>query len=144
VEILADESESKKTDKVWTVGHGSRSREQLLNMLKESNIEVVVDVRRWPMSKLEHFRRESMEQWLKEAGLDYVWMGAALGGYRKGGYEKYVRTEAFEEGLEGLLKLASEKRICLFCLEPNPKGCHRRFISRALQREGIQVAHILR
>lgn len=140
---MAGEGEAKAI-RVWTIGHGSRSKEQLLNMLKESRVEVVVDIRRWPTSKLEHFKRENMEQWLKEAGIGYVWMGEALGGYRKGGYEKYMRTEAFKRGLKELLKLASKKRICLLCLEPNPRGCHRRFISRALQREGVEVAHILR
>jgi len=133
-----------KALRVWTVGHGSRSREQLLNMLKESNVETVVDVRRWPTSKLEHFKRENMERWLREAGISYVWMGEALGGYRRGGYERYMKTEDFKRGLKDLLMMASKKRACLLCLEPNPRGCHRRFISRALQQEGVEVAHILR
>ncbi|MEM2696286.1 MAG: DUF488 domain-containing protein [Thermoproteota archaeon] len=130
--------------RVWTIGYGSRSKEQLLNMLKASRIEVVVDVRRWPTSKLKDFKRESMEEWLKEAGINYVWMGETLGGYRKGGYGNYMKTEAFKQGLKTLLKLISEKRVCLLCLEVSPRGCHRRFISRALQREGVEVSHILR
>jgi len=133
-----------KAVRVWTVGHGSRSTEQLLNMLKESKVDTVADIRRWPTSKLDRFKRENLEQWLREAGIDYVWMGETLGGYRKGGYENYMRTESFKRGLEDLLKLASKKRVCLLCLEPNPRGCHRRFISRALHQEGIEVAHILR
>jgi len=113
-------------------------------MLEESEIELVVDIRRWPTSKLEQFRRENMEQWLRDAGIDYLWKGETLGGYRRGGYESYMRTESFKQGLRELLEVATKKRVCLLCLEPNPRGCHRRFISRALQRQGIEVAHILR
>ncbi|MEM2532743.1 MAG: DUF488 domain-containing protein [Candidatus Nezhaarchaeales archaeon] len=132
------------TVRVWTIGYGSRSKEQLLNMLKASRIEVVVDVRRWPTSKLKDFKRENMEKWLKEANINYIWMGETLGGYRKEGYENHMNTKTFKQGLKTLLKLISEKRVCLLCLEVSPRGCHRRFISRALQREGVKVSHILR
>jgi len=130
--------------RIWTVGHGSLPKEQLLKMLKESEIETVIDVRRWPTSKLDHFTRENMEKWLEEASIRYEWMGDSLGGYRRGGYEKYMRTQDFQRGLKKLIELASTQRVCLLCLEPNPRSCHRRFVSRALQRKGIEVAHILR
>jgi len=71
----------------------------------------------WLTSRLEHFKRENVEKWLKEAGIDYVWMGEGLGGYRKGGYERYVEAEAFKQWLKRPLKLASKKRVCLLCLE---------------------------
>ncbi|MEM2533612.1 MAG: DUF488 domain-containing protein, partial [Candidatus Nezhaarchaeales archaeon] len=83
-------------------GYGSRSKEQLLNMLKASRIEVVVDVRRWPTSKLKDFKRENMEKWLKEANINYIWMGETLGGYRKEGYENHVNTKTFKQGLKTL------------------------------------------
>ena len=130
--------------KIWTIGYGSRSRERVLSMLKASGIELVVDIRRWPKSKQGDFARGNMERWLKEAGISYVWMGDRLGGYRRGGFERYMDTKSFKDGIKELLKLASQKRTCLLCLEENPRGCHRRFIARYLQKLGVEVAHILR
>ncbi|RLF15314.1 MAG: DUF488 domain-containing protein [Thermoprotei archaeon] len=128
--------------KVWTIGYGSRSKEKVLNMLKASGIELVVDIRRWPKSKQGDFTRENMERWLKEAGIGYVWMGDTLGGYRRGGFERYMETQTFKKAIEELLRLARSKRVCLLCLEENPRGCHRRFIARYLQRIGVEVSHI--
>jgi len=130
--------------RVWTIGYGSRSKERVLSMLKASGIELVVDIRRWPSSKRGDFARENLEAWLKEAGIGYVWMGDTLGGYRRGGFERYMESSKFKKGIEELLKLASQRRTCLLCLEENPRGCHRRFIAKYLQRLGVEVRHILR
>lgn len=112
-------------------------------MLKEHKIEVLVDVRRFPTSKVEHFRKEAMEQRLPEQGIEYVWLGEELGGYRHGGYKAYMRTELFKDGTKRLSEIASQKRTCIMCMEPNPKYCHRRFISAYLESEDTKVAHII-
>jgi len=130
--------------KVWTIGYGSRSRERVLSMLKESGIELVVDIRRWPTSRHPDFVKERLEAWLKEAGLSYRWMGDTLGGYRRGGFEHYMNSPQFKRGVEELLSLARRARLCLLCVEENPRGCHRRFIARYLQGLGVEVRHILR
>jgi uncharacterized protein (DUF488 family) len=113
-------------------------------LLKEYEIEVLADVRRFPTSKIEHFRKEEMEKWLPEHGIRYVWLGEELGGYRRGGYEAYVKTQAFRAGTERLLELAKKWRTCLMCLEPNPRYCHRRFISAYLESIGVEVIHIIK
>jgi uncharacterized protein (DUF488 family) len=128
---------------VWTIGHSNRSQGTFLEMLEEHGIEVLVDVRRFPTSKVEHFRKETMEQWLSEQGIEYVWLGEELGGYRRGGYKAYTETEEFKEGMKRLLEIARQKRTCVMCMEPNPKYCHRRFISAYLERKGIKVMHII-
>jgi len=112
-------------------------------MLKEHKIEVLVDIRRFPTSKVDHFKREAVEQWLSEQGIEYVWLGEELGGYRRGGYKAYVRTKMFEDGIERLSEIARQKRTCMMCLEPKPKYCHHRFISACLERRGAKVVHIV-
>ena len=128
---------------IWTIGYSNRSQKTFLEMLKEHKIEVLVDVRRFPTSKVEHFKREAMEQWLPEQGVEYVWLGEELGGYRHGGYKAYMRTKLFEDGTKRLSEIAGQKRTCIMCLEPNPKHCHRRFISAYLERKGVKVVHII-
>jgi uncharacterized protein (DUF488 family) len=113
-------------------------------LLREHKIEVLADVRRFPTSKIQYFKREEMEKWLPERGIHYVWLGGELGGYRRGGYEAYVKTEAFRAGIERLLELVTKGRTCIMCLEPNPRYCHRRFISAYLESVGIEVVHIIK
>jgi len=51
-----------------------------------------------------------MEKWLPEHGIEYVWLGKELGGYRKGGYKRHMRTKLFREGIKKLLEIASKKK----------------------------------
>jgi len=128
---------------IWTIGHSNRSLETFLNLLNEHEIQVLADVRRFPTSKLEHFKREALEKWLPKQGIEYVWLGEELGGYRRGGYKKHMRTKLFREGIKKLLEIARTKRTCIMCMEVNPKYCHRRFISAHLERKGVRVIHII-
>lgn len=129
---------------IWTIGHSNRSIEKFVDLLQEHNIEALVDVRRFPTSKIEHFKRERMEQWLPEHRIDYTWLGKELGGYRRGGYKAHMKTKRFKDGIKKLLEIAEQKRTSIMCMEPNPKYCHRRFISAHLERKGIEVIHILK
>lgn len=128
---------------VWTVGHSNRSVEKFLELLREHEIQVLADIRRFPTSKVEHFKRELMGKWLPENGVEYVWLGEELGGYRRGGYKKHTRTKLFREGIQRLLEIAEKKRVCIMCMEVNPRYCHRRFISAFLERKGVEAIHII-
>jgi len=128
---------------VWTIGHSNRSIETFLELLREHNIQILVDVRSFPTSKIEHFKREEMEGWLPEHGIDYVWLGKELGGYRRGGYRKHMKTKLFKEGIKRLLETAALEKTCIMCMEPNPKYCHRRFIAAHLERKGVKVIHVI-
>jgi len=136
-------SKSAEKQTIWTIGHSNRSIKTFLELLEEQNIQILVDVRSFPTSKIEHFKREEMARWLLQNGVEYVWLGKELGGYRRGGYKAHMRTKLFKEGIEKLLKLAEQKRTCIMCMEPNPKYCHRRFISAHLERKNVQVIHII-
>jgi uncharacterized protein (DUF488 family) len=129
--------------RLWTIGHSNRSMEKVLELLREHEIQVLADIRRFPTSKAEHFKRELMEKWLPENGVEYVWLGEKLGGYRRGGYKKHMRTNLFREGIQRLLEIAERKRVCVMCMEVNPRYCHRRFISGFLERKGVEVIHII-
>jgi len=117
--------------------------ETFLDLLKEHNIEVLADVRSFPTSKIGHYKREELERWLPEHGVEYVWLGKELGGYRRGGYRAHMRTKLFREGIKKLLEIAALKRTCIICMESSPKYCHRRFISVHLERKRVKVVHIM-
>jgi len=128
---------------IWTIGHSNRSIEIFLELLVEHGIQVLVDVRSFPTSKIEHFKREQMEKWLPQHGIEYVWVGKELGGYRRGGYKRHMQTKLFREGIRQLLEIAKVKPTCIMCMEVKPKYCHRRFISAHLERKDVRVIHII-
>jgi len=129
--------------KIYTLGTSTRSLEEFISVLRENGIEVAVDVRRFPRSRFPHFEGEALAHELPKEGIEYVWMGKELGGYRKGGYPAYMETQAFQEGLRRLEDMATKKRVAIFCAERIPWRCHRRFISRRLEERGWEVVHLI-
>jgi uncharacterized protein (DUF488 family) len=129
---------------IYTLGTSTRSIEEFLEILHAREIARVCDVRSFPGSRrYPHFSREPFSLSLRRAGVDYVWMGELLGGYRKGGYEAYTGTEGFAAGLSRLERLASEAATAVVCAEALPWRCHRRFIAGALEERGWEVVHVL-
>lgn len=128
---------------IYTVGTSNRREGEFIGLLKKYQINLLVDIRRFPTSKFEHFRKKSMEKYLKEKGIEYLYLGKELGGYRKGGYQNYIRTAEFKEGLNQIEKLAERWRVCIFCSERFAFRCHRRFVGEALVKLGYRVIHII-
>ena len=126
---------------VFTMGYGGRRFEAFLSLLKEQGVDLLVDVRRFPRSKDPSYNRETLEEALRANGVRYVFLGETLGGFRRG-YERYMETEGYREGIGRLLGLLEEGRVALMCVERSPRGCHRRYISRTLEDRGIRVEHI--
>ncbi|HID20264.1 MAG TPA: DUF488 domain-containing protein [Methanophagales archaeon] len=127
---------------IWTIGTSNRSIDEFLNLLAAYRIEAIVDVRRFPTSRHKHFKQESLKASLNQCGIVYYHV-AELGGYRKGGYTKYMKSEGFEKGLHYVETLATSKRVAIMCAELLFSSCHRRFIADALKLHGYTVIHII-
>jgi hypothetical protein len=133
-----------ETYTIYSIGHSTRSFEELVELLKAFGIQALADVRRFPTSKKNpHFDREFLEEQLPSRGIEYFWLGDLLGGYRDGGYERYTETEGFRRGLFELEELAREKPTCFMCAEKLYFRCHRRFIADELVKRGWCVLHII-
>jgi uncharacterized protein (DUF488 family) len=143
---------------IFTIGHSTRSLEELVEVLQAHGIQTLVDIRSFPMSRrLPHFNRESLEKSLTAAGIRYVWM-KALGGRRKKirddslnvvlrspsfrNYADYMLTEEFEQAIEELLRLAEHSRTAYMCAERVYFRCHRMLVSDWLVAHGHEVLHI--
>jgi len=50
-----------------------RSIEAFLSLLNEHGIQALADICSFPTSRIEHFKRENMEKWLPENGVEHVW-----------------------------------------------------------------------
>jgi uncharacterized protein (DUF488 family) len=134
---------TRKEKLVYTLGTSTWSPEEFIGLLKKNGIEAVVDVRRYPGSRFEHFRRDNLAKLLDGAGIEYISMGQELGGYRKGGYGAFSATSVFQDGVSKLEEEARGKTVAIVCAERLPWRCHRRFIGFELEKRGWQVVHII-
>lgn len=131
---------------VYTVGHSSREFQELLEILRAYNVKVLVDVRRFPKSRRVPWTESSrLKELLEREGVSYVWLGNLLGGYRSGGYKRYMETEDYRRGLEKLVDVIEDSRgpVAIMCRERLWFKCHRRFISDSLTQLGYKVVHIV-
>ena len=143
---------------LYTIGHSTRTLQELIEALQAHEIKVLVDIRSIPMSRrLPHFNRESLEKALPAAGIRYVWM-KELGGRRKKtrndsphiairsdsfrNYADHMLTPEFGHGMTELLTLAREARTAYMCAERVYFNCHRMLVSDWLVAHGHEVLHI--
>jgi uncharacterized protein (DUF488 family) len=141
----------------YTIGYGGFPPERLLRALKERRVEAVVDVRRYPRSRIAAYSGEGLKEALAREGIEYVWLGelGALGvrGPRAGctgsqTFDSYVwRLYHYAPAILQLVELrelAKRKTVALLCMEENWRHCHRQFLADFLAGEGIDVIHIRR
>jgi len=129
---------------IYTIGTSTRRLKEFVDALKYYGMERIIDVRHFPTSsRFPHFKRERLNRSLPRKGIDYIFLGEKLGGYRPGGYEAHMKTAEFEEGLGEMEKVAGEKVSAFFCAEKLFWRCHRRFIADALVKKGWEVHHII-
>ena len=128
---------------IHTLGTSLRSEEEFVEVLRHYQIEAFLDVRSFPRSKLPTFNRDYLEELITKNGMEYHFLGKELGGFRKGGYEKYTRTDSFRKGIDRVEHLAQEKLSVIVCAEKLPWKCHRRFIAMELQKRGWKPVHII-
>jgi len=68
---------------IHTIGHSTRTIAAFVELLVSHRIEMLIDVRRWPMSRRHpHFNREALSAALDEKGIGYLWR-QDLGGFRR-------------------------------------------------------------
>lgn len=143
--------------RIFTIGHSTRTTEQLIEALRSQGVRMVVDVRAFPRSRhVPHFNRAALEESLPAAGIEYLHM-PELGGRRRAiedspnmawrneqfrGYADYMLTPEFEAGLVRLLELAEEQPVAFMCAEAVYKRCHRMLLADALTVRGHEVVHI--
>ena len=143
--------------RVFTIGHGTRAAEELVECLRAARVETLVDVRRFPSSRRNpQFNQAALSATLAEAGIAYV-HAEELGGRRSGeaGEDRFacLRVPAFRsyaarmgtpEWQGALAAVLRESGPCLMCAETPWWRCHRRLIAGLLVARGHDVVHLIR
>jgi uncharacterized protein (DUF488 family) len=139
---------------IYTIGHSNHPLERFLALLETHRIALVADVRSYPGSRwVPHFAAKRLRVALAAAGIDYLWLGQALGGKRddpalltpdgRPDYAKIAALPDFSGGIAQLEALLLEQRVAMLCAEEDPARCHRKhLVGDALARRGVAVLHI--
>ncbi len=144
---------------VYTVGHSTRTLEELIAALQAHDIRVLVDIRSFPGSRrMPWFAREALEKSLPAAGIAYRWMKELGGRRNKQGsespntglrnpsvrnYADYMLSDVFQLAAAELVRMAEEKPTAILCAERMFFQCHRMLVSDYLALRGHEVRHIV-
>lgn len=143
---------------IWTIGHSTRSLEDLVKLLQVHSIKTIVDVRSFPGSRrYPHFNKETFSGSLLALQIDYFHF-PLLGGRRRPkadslntalqnpsfrAYADYMESDSFKKGIKELLELAAVTRTAVMCAESVWWRCHRSLIADYLKAHEVNVEHIL-
>ncbi|MFD4431978.1 DUF488 family protein [Nocardia sp. NPDC058497] len=143
---------------VYTIGHSTRTAEELIGLLHAYDVTQLVDIRTVPRSRHNpQFGRQELPGTLRGAGINYVYL-AALGGLRHGplsdvnagwrnasfrAYADYMQSPEFATGIDELVDLAGFAPTAIMCAEAVPWRCHRSLVGDALLVRGVRVLDIM-
>jgi len=149
------------TSPYFTIGHGTRSLSEFIDLLRDSAVDLVVDVRSMPRSRTNpQFNHETLPGALAPSQIGYEHI-AELGGLRGKqrlaqpspnglwrvrsfrNYADYALTDPFATGLARLRDLGTRRRCAIMCAETLWWRCHRRLIADDLLAAGDSVFHVL-
>lgn len=144
-----------------TIGHSNRSAEMVIDMLRDADIGLLVDVRSFPKSRsFPEFNDDRFPDRLAEYQIDYQHM-LALGGRRPKqpdvdeslnafwkvrsfhNYADYALGAAYRQAFDQLLELGGERSLAIMCSEAVWWRCHRRIITDYLLLHGHKVRHLM-
>lgn len=132
---------------LYTAGHSTSELADFVTLMTSHAIEVVVDVRSKPRSRLAHFDQAPLEAALEAAGVRYRFLGDRLGGmpqdwamrdrWKQGRLDPIIvahlrATDEWQDGIAELSRLITRgggTTACIICSEFNPDECHRKAVA---------------
>ena len=142
---------------VFTIGHSTRSFDELVALLRHHGVARLVDVRSVPRSRHNpQFDRSVLKRDLPGLGIVYA-HEARLGGFRRPhqdsvntgltnprfrAYADHMESIEFAAALDDLMRAAATSPTAVMCAEGDPFRCHRRLLADALTARGARVLHI--
>jgi uncharacterized protein (DUF488 family) len=143
---------------VWTLGHSTRTLDELVALARGHGITLIADVRKIPRSRRHpQFNADALARTLPDAGLAYLPV-PGLGGLRTPrtqsintawrnpsfrAYADYMQTDEFAAHLDALVRRDKDDAIAIMCAEALWWRCHRSLIADAVVARGMAVRHIL-
>jgi len=130
--------------RIYTIGYQQRSANNLVELVSESDVDIIVDVREYPSSRKKGLSKTPLRK--KLARYDIGYQHAKFAGNPKrfrdaaGSYEECLKmyeshleanpgiTQAFRALVRDFLE--NGESVCLMCYERHPLDCHRSILLR--------------
>jgi uncharacterized protein (DUF488 family) len=142
---------------IYTIGHSTHPLNYFLSLLREYNINCLVDVRSVAASSYNpQYNKEPLSNFLKNNGIIYMHLPEEFGARHsdpdlldekgKVDFAKVRKSWNFKNGVERLQSgIDKGYTISLMCSESDPFDCHRfSMITVALQQAGFKVLHVMK
>lgn len=144
--------------KISTIGTSKKSLEKFITLLKESKVDLVVDIRLHSTSQLAGFsKKDDLAYLLNLVGINYVHepMLAPTDEIFKAYRSKDINADEFTKVYQELLvrrnafsiisSFVAKQHVCFLCSEDRPVNCHRRVLVdyyANLSKEEVQINHL--
>jgi uncharacterized protein (DUF488 family) len=140
---------------IYTIGYAGVKSPQFIEILKQHDISVIIDVRSNPKSQYFYeFNDTNLLKVLLQHNIEYLHLKDAFGArqeneyfYTNGilNYELFAQSRQFQSGLEKVKTLIeSGDNVCLLCAEIDPINCHRAILcGKHLDNIGLTINHII-
>ncbi len=142
---------------IFTIGHSVLEPDEFLGLLHAHDLELLVDMRRYPASRrVPHFNAGPLADTLESAGIGYR-HAEELGGRRDPapdsrnggwedeqfrGYADHMATTEFVAALYELEADTRERQTAVMCAEADWRRCHRRLLADVLVARHHEVVHV--
>lgn len=140
-----------------TIGYEGTDIDSFIGVLRQNEIETLVDVRELPLSRKKGFSKNKLREALTEAGINYVHLkclgdpkegrlAARAGNY--GEFRKifsaHMETSPALEGLAQLEEIVKSSSTCLLCFERCHTECHRSIVvERLSETTDLKVSNLV-
>lgn len=140
---------------IYTVGYEGLTLEQFIQQLRSARVQIVIDVRDFPLSRKRGFSKTALAAALDAAGMKYLHVRSV--GCPKPIRDQYradrdweVYTAAFMDHLQQqgvaigeLAAICAQQVAALLCYEADAGFCHRTYVAQAAAAiSGGRVLHI--
>ena len=144
---------------LYTMGFTKKSAEKFFNLIKENNIQILIDIRLYANTQLAGFAKgRDLEYFLHELCnceyqhcINYAPSQELLDNYRNKSvtWQDYVREFTTIMANNGavndfLERFGNYESVCLLCTEDKPEQCHRRLFAEMInvRKPGIKIKHL--
>jgi uncharacterized protein (DUF488 family) len=143
---IGDPFQHTSTDEgvLYTIGYEKRSLAEYIAILQSSDVALVIDVRRNPLSRKKGFSKKALSGALSDAGIAYrhlpeLGIESSLRKNLKGPDDYKVLFQDYEESMlpqnTEALKVVEElilrfDRVALTCFELDHNNCHRHCVAK--------------
>ena len=139
-----------------TIGYEGKTLDEFIGELRDSGVEIVLDVRAVAASRRPGFSKTALSNALREQGIDYLHLrplgtpAAGREAARAGRiaemnliYAGQLETPEAGLAMEQALAAAGERHAALLCYEKEASDCHRSMLAgRMVERAAFEVADI--